>query len=277
MVAGALILLAGLAQASVATAASDDSARQLAAAIERRAETTSFADLERFGAAASRQNGREALRRLHHVAFVLLNQSEFDRFEHWNSTLAAKAQQAGDRRYADIARIDELKSRYDRGDTSVRAQIDRIADTDRDWFARVHAISAEALILNTEREAGQALKRMFEAEALIPRGDPDTAMAESDIWGTIGISLMQLNDLDGAAAAFEKSDFVWADKTYPGPTSTTSTTWPSWPGSSARPVWLATSLPRITAWRRARTCRISTSGTNISAPLSPRASRRRRP
>jgi signal transduction histidine kinase/CheY-like chemotaxis protein len=217
-VAGVFALVVGLAPAALSAATpTDDSARRLAAAIERRAEATSFADLERFGAAASRQSGREALRRLHHVSFVLLNQSEFDRFEHWNGILAAKAQAAGDRRYADIARTDALKSRYDRGDTSVRAEIDGIAASAPDWYARVHAISTEAAILNSEREAGEALKQMFEAESLIPQHDPDTAMAESDIWGTIGIALMQLNDLDGAAAAFQKSDFVWADKAYPRP------------------------------------------------------------
>ena len=58
---------------------------------------------------------------------------------------------------------------------------------------------------------------MFEAEKLIPRGDPDGDMAESDVWGTIGVALIQLNDLEGAADAFQKADFVWADKAYPRP------------------------------------------------------------
>ncbi len=42
-------------------------------------------------------------------------------------------------------------------------------------------------------------------------------MAESDVWGTIGVALIQLNDLEGAAQAFNKADFVWADKAYPRP------------------------------------------------------------
>jgi signal transduction histidine kinase/ActR/RegA family two-component response regulator len=202
-----------LAHASV----SDDSARRLAAAIERRAETTSFADLERFGEAASHQNGPEALRRLHHVAFVLLNQSEFAKFEHWNGLLASKAIQSGNRRYEQVAHIDELKSHFDRGDTSVESEIAQIADTDPDWYARVHAMSTQALILNSAKESGAALNKMFAAEALIKQSDPDTAMAESDVWATIGLALMNLNDLEGAAQAFEKSDFVWADKAYPRP------------------------------------------------------------
>src|SRR6202012_512456 len=59
--------------------------------------------------------------------------------------------------------------------------------------------------------------KMFAAESLIKPSDPDTAMAESDVWATIGLALMNLNDLEGAAQAFEKSDFVWADKAYPRP------------------------------------------------------------
>ena len=214
----AALVAAGLAATSAATPVSaDENARRLAAAIEQRAEATSFADLERFGAAAATQKSHEALRRLHHVAFVLLNQSEFDKFEHWNTLLATKAAEQHDRRFVDIARIDELKSRYDRGETGVRADIERMAATDRDWYARVHAATTIGLILNSEREPGASLKRMFQAEPLIPQGDSDTAMAESDVWGTIGIALMELNDLDGAAEAFRKSDFVWADPTYPSP------------------------------------------------------------
>ena len=211
-----LVLGAALAPPTLAQP-TDTSARRLVAAIERRASATSFAELDRFGQAANQQQGPEALRRLHHVAFVMLNQSEFDNFERWNNALAAKAAQQGDRRWAEIARIDELKSRYDRGDTRVEAEIGRVADSEPDWYARVHALSIQALILNTERESGAALRLMFQAEKLIPRGDPDTGMAEADVWGTIGIALIQLNDLEGAADAFDKADFVWADKAYPRP------------------------------------------------------------
>ena len=213
-----LALAVGVFPLSLARAStSDDSARRLSAAIERRADTTSFADLERFGEAASRRDDTEGLRRLHHVAYVLLNQSEFDRFEHWNGILASKAIQLGNGRYEQVAHIDELKSRFDRGDTSVEAAIVRIAESDPDWYARVHAVSTQALMLNSEKESGAALNKMFAAEAMIPQADPDTAMAESDVWSTIGLALMNLNDLEGAAQAFEKSDFVWADKAYPRP------------------------------------------------------------
>ncbi len=217
-----LALVLGLVLGAIGASATqaqptDSSARRLVAAIERRASASSFAELDRFGAVASQQDGPEALRRLHHVAFVMLNQSEFGAFARWNDALAAKAARQSDRRFAEIARIDDLKSRYDRGDTSVTPQITRIAQTEPDWAARVHALAAQALILNTERESGAALRLMFEAEKLIPRGDPDTGMAESDVWGTIGIALIQLNDLEGAADAFHRADFVWADQAYPRP------------------------------------------------------------
>jgi signal transduction histidine kinase/AmiR/NasT family two-component response regulator len=214
----AIAVCAGLAWPCVSAAEpSESNARQLAQAIERRAEATSFADLERFGEAARRMSGREALRRLHHVAFIMLNQSEFDRFQHFNDALAAKAERQGDRRYIDIARIDALKARNDNGDNSVAQTIGTYADSDPDWFAQVHAITIEALILGNERKAGEALKRLFNAEALIPAGDPDAHAAESDVWGTIGLELIQLNDLEGSAAAFQKADFNVADKAYPRP------------------------------------------------------------
>ena len=193
------------------------SALSLAQAIERRAEATSFADLERFGEAASHRDGREALRRLHYVAFILLNQSEFDRFQHWNGLLAAKAKAEGDRRFADIAAIDALKARNDNGESEVEPQIARYADAEPDWFARVHAITIEALLLGNERKAGAALKRLFQAEALIPSGDADAPAAEADVWGTIGIELIQLNDLEGSAEAFQKADFNAGDNGYPRP------------------------------------------------------------
>ena len=59
-----------------------------------------WAELRAFGDAAAQAKGREALRRLHYVATIYLNQSEFDQFNHWNGLLAAKAQAAGDQRYA---------------------------------------------------------------------------------------------------------------------------------------------------------------------------------
>jgi signal transduction histidine kinase/ActR/RegA family two-component response regulator len=214
-----LVALAlGLVSSGAAWAAPPaEAARQLADAIEHRADATSFSDLQRFGEQASRQSGREALRRLHHVAFIMLNQSEFDQFEHFNGLLAAKAKAQDDARYVDIARLDELKSKFDRGDTSVLPQIAAMAEHDSDWFARVHAIVMQALILGSNEEAGASLKRLFEAESLVPAEDVDGATAESDIWETIGIQLIELNDLDGSAAAFQKADFDLADKSYPRP------------------------------------------------------------
>ncbi|HZZ86961.1 MAG TPA: ATP-binding protein [Caulobacteraceae bacterium] len=198
-------------------APADDSTRRLAAEIERRAAASSFADLHRFAEAAARADGREALRKLHHAATIYLDQSEFDEFAHWNGLLAAKAAKAGDIRYAEIARIDELKSRYDRGDTSVKAEIEHTSISDPDWYARVHAASMLALILDSERESGRALKLLFDAEDAIPAGDPDASVAASEVWSATGIALIQLSDLQGSADAFQKADFEFADPTYPRP------------------------------------------------------------
>jgi signal transduction histidine kinase/CheY-like chemotaxis protein len=190
---------------------------QLAREIEHRAEKTSFADLERFGEAAAQSRGPESLPRLQHVAWVLLNQSEFDRFQHFNDLLARQADRLGDKRYRAMARINALKARYDAGDASVHPAMSRIARTEPDWFARIHAASVEATMLVEEDQTGAALKILSETEVLIPKGDPAAGAAESDIWETIGLALMQLDDLDGSAQAFHRADFEFADPTYPRP------------------------------------------------------------
>jgi signal transduction histidine kinase/CheY-like chemotaxis protein len=216
----AAALVAGLLAAAapaVAASPADDAARHLAAEIEQRADKTSFADLERFGEQANRTPGRESLRRLEHVSTILLNQSEFARFEHWNGLLAARARALGDHRYQVMAEVNELMSRFANGDTSVRPQLEQIADTEPDLVARAHATSYVAQLLAEDGEIGAALKRLFAAKDLVPAYDPDADVAKSEVWGTIGIALMQLDDLEGAARAFAKSDFDLADRAYPRP------------------------------------------------------------
>ena len=196
---------------------SDAGPVKLARDIELRADKTSFADLERFGDMASVHPGVESLSRLQHVAWILLNQSEFDRFEHWNGLLKAQAQRLGNHRYLAMANINELKARYDSGDVSTHPIIAQIARTEPDWFARIHAASVDATLLIEEDQTGAALKELSQAEVLIPEGDPAADAAESDIWETIGLALMQLDDLEGSAQAFERADFEFADNGYPRP------------------------------------------------------------
>src|SRR5262249_20704443 len=107
--------------------------------------------------------------------------------------------------------------RYDRGQAAVSGEIAAIAEDNPDWLARVHAVSIQAQILGGERQAGEALKRLFDAQALIPEHDPDAPAAQSDVWGGIGLELIQLNDLEGSASAFEKADFGMANRAYPQP------------------------------------------------------------
>ena len=51
----------------------------------------------------------------------------------------------------------------------------------------------------------------------IQPGDLDATIAESEVWGSRGVALIQLNDLEGSADAFQKADFDWATKAYPSP------------------------------------------------------------
>jgi signal transduction histidine kinase/ActR/RegA family two-component response regulator len=200
-----------------AQAQGGDAPAKLALAVERRAENSSFADLERFGEAASHGTDRESLARIQYVAWIMNNQSEFESFEHWNSILLHNAQRQGDARYVAMAQINALKSRYDRGDASVKDQIARIARTEPDWFARIHAMSVQANILIDDDQSNLALKELSEAEQLIPSGDPAANAAESTIWETIGLALMVLDDIDGSAQALQRADIEFSNPAYPHP------------------------------------------------------------
>ena len=213
----ACLAIACLTAAPAARAQGGDAPAKLARLIEQRAEKSSFADLQRFGEAASHGTDRESLSRLQHVAWIMLNQSEFDSFEHLNTALLRNAQQQHDARYAAIARINELKSRYDRGDATVKDQIARIDKDQTDWFVRVHAMSVQAMLLIDQDQSSLALKRLSEAEQLIPSGDAASNDAESTIWETIGLALMILDDLDGSAQAFMRADIEFAHPGYPRP------------------------------------------------------------
>ena len=190
---------------------------QLANAIAQRAEKTSFADLERWGQAAATRNDREGLRRLQYVALVLLNQSEFDKFDYWNGLLARKAKAEGDHRYVVMARLNAIKAMHDQGDDSSTPEITRIAADETDWFARIHAIVFSATVLIDQNNSSEALKQLSQAQDLIPEADPAASDAQADIWETIGIALMKLKDLGGSARAFQRADFEFADQSFPRP------------------------------------------------------------
>ena len=192
-------------------------ADQLADEIERRAAATSFAELEQFAAQATKNPHREGLRRLHHAAVILLNQSEFAKFNHWNETLLHAAQSEGDGRYISLAELNRLRSRRDQGDNNAGAEIARRAMSEPDWYARTYAITLEATRLTQENQTGAALKRLFEAGQHIPSGDIDAKSADAMIWETIGIALMDLDDLQGSVEAFQRSDIELGDATYPKP------------------------------------------------------------
>ncbi len=210
----AIFLLAG-AQSAAARALMTPA--QLAAAIESRADKTSFTELQRFGARAAKGTDRESLNRLEHVSQVFLNQSEFDQFEKWNGLLAANAAKAHDERYLVVARMNELKSRYDRGDMSVEGEISRAAEDTPDWFAHVYAMVTRSIMLIQENKTGEALRMLSEAQALIPEHDRYADAARAQVWEVVGLGLMSLYDLDGSAAAFDRADFQDTDPSYPRP------------------------------------------------------------
>ncbi len=214
-----LLVVASLLGAGDAFAkqASGRSPLELAQAVERRAAAASFQDLERFGQDALSRNDREGLQRLYHVVWTFMNQGEFKTAQLWNDRLAAAARHQRDGRYIRIADLNRLALRYDMGDRAAAAEMREHAAIEPDWFARTHAIRLWALALMDQDEIGQGLKLLADADALIPEEAPYARAARASLWEMTGIGLMQLNDIDGATAAFGHFEIDLANPEYPRP------------------------------------------------------------
>jgi len=204
------------ASAQPATPGQDDG-MQLAAFVEARASTTTFAALETFGREAMTRNDREGLNRLYHVTWTILNQGEFDRARVWNDRLIAAARRQNDARYLDIAHLNILTIRYDQGDSAVAQEMNRIAVSGRDWFVRAHAARLTALWLIDNARVGEGLQLLSRAEADIPATDPFARTAHAGIWEVAGMGLKDLNDVEGAADAFRKFEIDYSNPAYPRP------------------------------------------------------------
>jgi signal transduction histidine kinase/AmiR/NasT family two-component response regulator len=204
-----------LAAAGPSSAAMSPSA--FATALEKRAQGASFDQLRRFGDAAMRGHDRESLRRLHYVAAVFRSQSEFELADRYIQAMARNAALQNDARYVALARLDVLAGRARVGEASVIAEVEKAQASETDWYARAFAQTLWARFLLDQGRTGDALKLLSHAETLIPEGDADAAPAESTIWRVIGLALMNLNDMEGATRAFERSEFEFANPAYPRP------------------------------------------------------------
>ncbi len=208
---------AAVAHARAPTPAGPWSPQTVAAKIEQSAEGSSFAQLEAFGRAGLKQPGREGLDKLYHVGWLYLNQSEFQRFDTWNGLLETRATQEHDARYRDVAEINALRSRFDRGDLAAGEAIKRRAGQETDWFARAHAKSTAAYVMVVQDQVGQALQLLYEADDEIPKDAQGAGQAHAGVWESIGLAMMNLHDLSGAAAAFGRQQFEFLPSSYPRP------------------------------------------------------------
>ena len=189
----------------------------LAAAVERRAATTTFEQLEAFGQAALLRSDQEGLNRLYHVAWTTLNQGDFEDATRWNLQLAAAAGRQGDRRFTRIAHLNALTVRYDTGEHAAAAEMERIARTESDWFVRAHATRIFALALMDDDRIGEGLELLNEAMTLIPDDHPLADTARAGLWEMTGIGLMKLNDIRGATDAFGSFELDYSNPAYPRP------------------------------------------------------------
>ena len=185
--------------------------------VEKRAGATSFAQLERFGDAAMARTDREGLNRLYHVAWIFLNQGEFDKAKLWNDRLDAAARRQHDARYITIAHLNTLALRYDAGEADTVTEMARLGRSESDWFTRVHATRLYALSLTDVDRIGEALKLLTEIDTIIPDNDPYAATAHAGVWEVAGIGLMKLNDLEGSATAFGRFEIDFSNPDYPRP------------------------------------------------------------
>ena len=217
----ALLLGIAVATAAPSLAAAGSAAHRdpmtLAAAVERRARTTTFAQLDVFGQEALRTPGREGLNRLYHVVWITLNQGEFEDATRWNLQLAAAAGRQGDARYAKIAHLNALTIRYDTGEDAAAVEMEKIARTESDWFVRAHATRVYALALMDQDRLGEGLNLLNDAMSLVPENDAFADTARAGLWEMTGIGLMKLNDLRGATDAFARFEMDHSNPAYPRP------------------------------------------------------------
>ncbi len=215
------LLLLGVALAAPAGASAQEARRHdpviLAAAVERRAQTTTFAQLEAFGRAAERRTDREGLNRLYHVVWTTLNQGDFDAARAWNLRLAAAAGRLGDTRYLRIAHVNDLTIRYDEGEAAADEAMAAIAATESDWFVKAHAARVYAISMMDQGKIGEAVALLNDALALVPDDDPYANTARAGLWEVTGVVLMKLNDVRGATDAFGRFEIDYSNPAYPRP------------------------------------------------------------
>jgi signal transduction histidine kinase/CheY-like chemotaxis protein len=190
---------------------------QLAEAVEQRARTTDFAELEAFGRQALARDDREGMNRLYHVTWIILNQGDFERAGDWNARLEESARRTGDARYAAIAELNDLMIRYDSGDTGAAQDMRRFMEASPDWFVRVHATRLVALNMIDEDRIGEAMNLLADMTAAVPSEDPFAYTALAGLWEVTGMGLMRLNDFTGAARAFGRFEIDYSNAAYPRP------------------------------------------------------------
>ncbi len=190
---------------------------QLGAALEQRAMTTSFADLDRFARDALKLHGRERLKRLFHTAIIYENQSDEAAFAHWNGELARLATADADKRYMAIARLNVLLHRYNGGEAGLEPHVEAILHTAPDWFVKVHGMTLLATMEMNKDKTGEALRTLSDARALVPDGDADARFSQAEIASIRGNALTGLYDLKGTTAAYTDSDFNDSEPGYPRP------------------------------------------------------------
>ena len=189
-----------LAAAGPSSAAMSPSA--FATALEKRAQGRLLRSAARRfrRRAAMRNHDRESLRRLHYVAAAVPQPIRIRALRplhpgHGPQCGATKRRTLRRRRASGRA---SPAAPARAGKPAIIAELEKAQASEPDWYARAFAQTLWSRVLLDQGRTGDALKLLSHAETLIPEGDPDAASAESTIWRAIGLSLMNLNDMEGA-------------------------------------------------------------------------------
>ncbi len=185
--------------------------------VEQRAMQTSFADLEAFGAAAATRNDAEGLSRLQHVAWIVMNQGDFEKADHWNRQLQDAAQRQDNARYSAVARINALRIRHLRDHDVSLADMEALAAAQTDWLPTVFARTAQARRLFDESRVGDAIRLMAQTIPLIPHDRATEASVAAAAWDLVSIAHVMIDDVPGHLKAVDHAERYMAASDYPRP------------------------------------------------------------
>ncbi|WP_461342804.1 ATP-binding protein [Brevundimonas sp. GN22] len=195
----------------------DKAVHDYSLAVQRRMQSTSVAELERFGLAASREPTRENLGRLQHVIAVTLGQREVEHAVIWNARLKDLATRAGDADYLAAIEINDYAIRLIRDRDVSLEQLDALVARQKSWLPRALAKGLKTHAMIDEGQAAAAIVYLHEALREVPTAKAGEAGIAAMLWRQAALAHSQLDDVAGFLKTIQTSERLMADTGYPWP------------------------------------------------------------